>query len=99
MRLNQLHANLRSCADVILSSSETNLALSDLATAPVRANLASRQVRDESLDSASFEAKIVFDYNTISALIELRPKLAHPAKLRPKYHAALAQLSHAAKLI
>ena len=52
----------------IASSNETNLALSELATAPVGANLASRQVRDESLNLASCEATIVFDCETISAL-------------------------------
>ena len=51
-----------------VSSNETNLALFELATAPIEANLALRQVRDESLNSASCEAKIVFDCETISAL-------------------------------
>jgi len=51
-----------------VSSSETNLALSELATAPVGANLASCQVRNESLDSISCEDKIVFDCEAISTL-------------------------------
>ena len=74
-------------------SSETNLALSELTTAPVGDNLASLQVKDESLNSASCEAKIVFQLS-----VKLRPKLAHPANLRPKCHAAPAQPSSGVNL-
>ena len=79
--------------------SETNLALFELATAPIEVNLASRQVRNESLNSALCEDKIVFGSEIFQLSIELRPKLAHPAKLRPKRHAVLAQPSQAAELI
>jgi len=44
------------CGPIIVSSNETNLALPELATVPVGANLASRQVRDGSFHLASDEA-------------------------------------------
>ena len=83
-----------------VSSSETNLAMTELATAFVGANLASRQVRDESLDSASCEVKIVFHCETILALNRAKVEACSSSEVKAKVPcgASKAQLSSKANL-
>ena len=100
MTLYKLLLKLRSHVTI---SSEANIALYELTTTLVRANLPSRRVRDDSLPLASYEAAPTSSsLNAKMSGVALKRTKAKARlssdSLKPKGHLALALLQRAAKL-